>query len=350
MQDAEGDGTNLLILDEPTSSLPTHEVEVLLGFLRRYSQRGEAILYVSHRLDEVLAIADRITVLRDGQKVGTFDRAELDEDRLIELIVGRAVDRVFPPPPEVRDETPILELRDLCAGRLRDLNMTVAAGEIVGIAGLLGSGRSQLLRALFGQLPVSSGAISLDGSEFRPRRAKDAMKAGVALVPENRIADGILHDQSVAMNISFANVRDYWRRGHMASHAMRRDARALMSDFQVKAASERDPIATLSGGNQQKVVLARWLRRQPRLLLLDEPTHGVDVGARAEIYGLVRKAVAAGASALVVASDFEELAHVSDRVLTFRDGRIIGELRTPNITADRLTQMLYRPPGQPAET
>jgi ABC-type sugar transport system ATPase subunit len=337
LQDDDSEG--LLVLDEPTSSLPAHEVDVLLRNLRRYAERGQSILYVSHRLDEVLAISDRITVLRDGRKVATLDGESLGEDRLIQEIVGRQIDRVFPPMPEV-DETKDsrLRVRDLDAGPLRDISFEVAPGEVVGLAGLLGSGRTELMEAIFGVRPVEEGEISLDDRPLRVRRPSDAMEAGIAFVPENRAEDAAMIEMSVDANISAATVRGYWswRRPWIASRRMRRDTRASMDEFLVKAASEEAPLSTLSGGNQQKVILARWLRRRPRLLLLDEPTQGVDVGARAEIYGLVRDAVADGASALIVASDFEELAHVCDRVLVLSRGRITGEVEPPHLNADYL--------------
>lgn len=339
LQDDDSEG--LLVLDEPTSSLPAHEVELLLRTLRRYAERGQSILYVSHRLDEVLSISDRVTVLRDGRRVATLDGKGLDEDRLIQEIVGRQIDRVFPPMPEVDDSKDSrLRIRNLNAGPLREISFEVARGEVVGIAGLLGSGRTELLESVFGVLPVDSGAIELDGKPIRLRRPSDAMAAGVAFVPENRAEDAAMIDMSVNANISAASFRNYWswRRPWIARRRMRVEAKESMGEFLVKAASEESLLATLSGGNQQKVVLARWLRRSPGLLLLDEPTQGVDVGARGEIYALVRKAVSEGASAIIVASDFEELAHVCDRVLVLSRGRVTGEVRPPHLNADYLMQ------------
>jgi ribose transport system ATP-binding protein len=336
LQDQEEDSEGLLILDEPTSSLPAHEVALLVSTLRRYAARGQAILYVSHHLEEVLDLADRITVLRDGHKVGTFDASGLDEEGLIGLIVGRQLDRVFPPMPEVTETTPLLEVRGLCAGPLEDVNVTVAPGEVVGVGGLLGSGRTELLRAVFGDLRRRSGEMVFDGKTLKPGRPSEAMKAGIAYVPENRAVDAAFLDLPVFTNISMANVRDYWSLGRIAYRRMRSDAKASMSEFLVKAVSGDSPLSTLSGGNQQKVILARWLRRKPRLLLLDEPTQGVDVGARAEIYGLIRKAVSEGAGVLLVASDFEELALVADRVVILREGRVTAEVRPPHLTVERL--------------
>jgi ribose transport system ATP-binding protein len=337
----DDDARGVLVLDEPTSSLPAHEVELLLRTLRRCAARGQSILYVSHRLDEVLAISDQITVLRDGRRVATVAAAGLGEEDLIGEIVGHQIDRVFPPMPEVDDSKDyLLRVRGMNAGPLRDISFEVAQGEVVGIAGLLGSGRTELLETVFGVLPLESGEVQLGGEPLNVRRPADAMAAGIAFVPENRAEDAAMVDMSVTTNISAATFRNYWswRRPWVATRRMRRDAEQSMGEFMVKAASEESLLSSLSGGNQQKVILARWLRRDPRLLLLDEPTQGVDVGARAEIYALVRKSVADGASAIIVASDFEELAHVCDRVLVLSRGRITGQVKPPHLHADYLMQ------------
>jgi ribose transport system ATP-binding protein len=334
----EGGSKGLLILDEPTSALPAHEVDLLLTTLRRYAADGQSILYVSHRLEEILSLCDRATVLRDGDAIGTYEVSELDEEALIKLIVGRQIDRVFPQMPAVTDRTEVLSIEHLVAGPLLDVNLSVSRGEVVGIGGLLGSGRSELLRAIFGDLEIEAGEIRLLGERLAVNGPAGAMARGIAYVPEDRAAEAAFSDLSVANNITVGSIRDYWTRGRLSNGRMRKDARHHMSEFMVKAASDGAPLATLSGGNQQKVMLARWLRRKPLLLLLDEPTHGVDVGARAEIYGLVRESVAAGAAALVVASDFEELAHVSDRVLILRDGVVTGELGRAELSAEGLMQ------------
>jgi ribose transport system ATP-binding protein len=328
----------LLILDEPTASLPAHEAELLMTILRRYASQGQAILHVSHRLEEVLELADRVTVLRDGQKVGTYEAAELDEEELIRLIVGRDVARVFPAMPDVVEQEPVLEVKNLWAGPLRDVSLSVRPGEVVGLGGLLGSGRTELLRAIFGDLPIESGSVSLAGKRLKLRRPSQAMAAGIAHVPENRASDAVFPDLPISTNVSIVNVRDYWSAGRISDRRIRSDTSRAMSEFLVKAPSDRALLSTLSGGNQQKVILARWLRRKPRLLLLDEPTQGVDVGARAEIYGLIKEAVSEGAAAIIVASDLDELANVCDRVVMLRTGTVTGEVNPPNLTAERLTQ------------
>jgi ribose transport system ATP-binding protein len=342
LQEQEEGGEGLLILDEPTSSLPDHEVDILLSTLKRYASRGQAILYVTHRLGEILDLADSVSVLRDGRKVGAYEAASLTEESLIELILGRQIDRVFPAMPSVENPLPAIEVRGLRAGPLEDVSLSVARGEVVGIAGILGSGRTELLRAIFGDLPYDTGEIEFLGKAFHPLRPADAIRAGIAYVPENRILDAAFPDLSVAENIALVDVRSYWNRGWIARRSMRLDAKKAMADFAVKAAGDTSLLSTLSGGNQQKVVLARWLRLQPKLLLLDEPTQGVDVGAREEIYRSVRRAVADGAAAIIVASDFEELAHVSDRVVVLRDGRITAEAHATEMSPTRLMQAAHQ--------
>jgi ribose transport system ATP-binding protein len=336
-----GEYRGLLILDEPTASLPTHEVDLLLDILQKYAARGQAILYVSHRLDEVLALSAKVSILRDGAKVGTYETRDLSEDGLIKLIVGQEVERVFPSMPEVPSGEPVLEVKNLTVPPLRDVSLSIRPGEIVGLGGLLGSGRTELLRSIFGDLKIQSGTILLDGKELKVRRPSQAMDKGIAMVPEDRGTEASFSDLPVWANITMASLAGYWSRGFMRGRRMKSDAQTAMDEFLVKAPSEKALLATLSGGNQQKVILARWLRRKPRILLLDEPTQGVDVNARAEIYNLVKVAVTQGAAAIVVASDMEELVHVSDRVVVLYSGRVVAELTKENLTAERLTQAAY---------
>ncbi|MGH2938419.1 MAG: sugar ABC transporter ATP-binding protein [Solirubrobacterales bacterium] len=336
-----GEHAGLLILDEPTASLPAHEVGLLQDILRRYASRGQAILYVSHRLDEVLALCDRVSILRDGAMVGTYETSDLDEDALIKLIVGREIDRFFPSMPEVVPEKPVLEIKNLNVAPLRDVSFSVRPGEIVGLGGLLGSGRTELLRAIFGDLRTESGTILLDGEELNVRRPSQAMAKDIAMVPEDRASDAAFLDMPIWANVGMASISKYWKAGFMRGRRMRSDADGAMDEFLVKAPSEKALLATLSGGNQQKVILARWLRRKPRVLLLDEPTQGVDVNARAEIYNLIKQAVTEGAGAILVASDLEELAHVSDRVVVLSAGRVVAEMSREHLSAERLTQAAY---------
>jgi ribose transport system ATP-binding protein len=315
-----------LVLDEPTASLPKSEVEKLLASLRQYAEQGEAILYVSHRLDEILTIADRVSVLRDGRHVGTYDRTELTHDRLVELISGRSWSSLTAGSrstavPAARTES--LRVTDVRGGAVRGATFAVAAGEVVGVAGLLGSGRSTLLRLLFGDLPRESGSVQLGGTEVSLHSPSDAMRQGIGFVPEDRLREAAFADLSIQDNVSVANLRRHWRRGLLRRGSERAAAAELMRDLNVKASSPAAILSELSGGNQQKVMLARWMQRSPRLLLLDEPTQGVDVGARSDIHGMVRGLASRGAACLVVSSDPEELELLCDRILVMRSGRVV---------------------------
>jgi ribose transport system ATP-binding protein len=341
LQDQEGENTGVLILDEPTASLPRSEVVRLIGALLRYAKAGQTILFVSHRLDEVIGTADRVTVLRDGRLAGTIGDDEITEERLIELIVGRPLERVFPDMPEVESEEMALDVRNLTGGPLHGISFQLRRGEVLGIAGLLGSGRSELLKMIFGAYPIKSGEIWLDGEPIRFRHIGDAMRAGIAYVPEDRGGEAVFPDMTLSENVTAALVSQYWQGGRLHHRRANSDARRSIQDFLIRASSDQQQMGTLSGGNQQKVILARWLQRHPKILLLDEPTQGVDINARAEIYGLVRKAVADGCSMLVVTSDFEELSHVSDRVIVINHGHVVAELRPPDLNPTRLTELAY---------
>jgi ribose transport system ATP-binding protein len=346
LQDRDDADSGVLILDEPTAALPDAEVAHLLEALRGYAAAGQTILYVSHRLDEVLSVADRITVLRDGRKVDTVEAKGLTEGALIELIVGRPLERVFPAVnTEVADDAAMV-VRGVAGGPLRGVDLTLRKGEVLGIAGLLGSGRSELLRMLFGAYPMDSGSVLLEGKQYRPGNPDAAMKAGVAYVPEDRQVDGILAGESVRHNLSAGQGRHYFRGLRWRHRQEREDAQRSISDFLIRLLHDQQPVETLSGGNQQKVVIARWLRRRPKVLLLDEPTQGVDVGARAEIYQLVRKATARGTSVVLVVSEPEELAHAADRIAVLRGGRITTVVEQP-VDAHRLTELMNSSEGQP---
>jgi ribose transport system ATP-binding protein len=342
-QDTDRDSARpaILVLDEPTTALPETDIVVLLAALRRCSEVGQTILYVSHRIDEVLSFADRLTVLRDGRVVTTAATAELTEAAVVESIAGRA----FAHEPRASgghatDEV-VLDVRGLSGGPLHSVDLRVHRGEVVGVAGLLGSGRTELLQTIFGARPAASGEIRIGGRPVRFRSPADAIAAGVVYVPEDRPAEAVFSPMSVRENISAGGVARYFARLRLQHGWEQRDAVDAMRAFLVRAASDRAPLATLSGGNQQKVVLARWLSRKPTVLLLDEPTQGVDVGARQEIYALVRRAAASGAAVVVVSNDFSELVRLSDRAVVLRGGRIVAERVGDELDSHRLTELAY---------
>jgi ribose transport system ATP-binding protein len=341
LQDQEGQHTGVLVLDEPTASLPRAEVVRLMGALNRFAAAGQTILFVSHRLDEVVDTAAQATVLRDGRLAGTLVGDEIVEGRLIELIAGRALDRMYPAMPPVDSDEVALEARGLAGGPLRGVDFQLQRGEVLGVAGLLGSGRSELLKMIFGAYPIRSGTLLVGGRPVRFRDIGDALAAGVAYVPEDRTSEGSFLDQTVSDNVVASSIGRYWRGLRLRNRAIDHDARDIIGRFFIRARSEQQKMGTLSGGNQQKVVLARWLSRNPRVLLLDEPTQGVDVNARAEIYALISKAVAGGCSVLLVTSDFEELSRVADRAIVLSGGRVVAELRGADLEPARLTELAF---------
>lgn len=340
LQDLDGASRGLLVLDEPTASLPAAEVELLLSSLRHYADEGQTILYVTHRLEEVFALADRATLLRDGRLVDTVSPSELNTDRLVELMMGQTVDSVQRVSSDSKGPE-ILVLEDVGGGAVEEVDLSARSGEVIGVAGLIGSGRSSLLKILFGAVALESGQVTLDGQVRHLGSPQKAMEAGFAYVPEDRATDAAFYELSVEENLSITVLGDYFRGGAIRGRDELRDSRKLIGAYGIVAEDERSLLSSLSGGNQQKVILARWLRRKPRVLLLDEPTQGVDVRARAEIYGLVHRAVDEGSTALVASSDFEELAVICDRVMVLRKGRVHGWVDGPDLTSERIHQMAH---------
>jgi ribose transport system ATP-binding protein len=340
LQGQEERHSGLLVLDEPTASLPHAEVERLLGALRRFAAAGQTIILTNHHLEEIIEVASAVTVLRDGYVAGHLRGDQITEDRMIELIVGRTLEQMYPEMPAAETQAVALEANGLGGGPVQGVDFELRRGEVLGIAGLLGSGRSEILKMIFGAYPIRAGTLNLEGRPVRFRDIGDAMAAGIAYVPEDR-GEGAFIDLTLSDNLVAASVSRYWRGFKLSNGSMRADARSSIRKFFIRATSERQEMGTLSGGNQQKAILARWLSRRPGILLLDDPTQGVDVGARADIYGLIRQSVAEGCSVILVTSDFEELAHLSDRVVVLVNGRITAELHSPDIDAGRLTELAF---------
>ncbi len=338
LQDQERASSGILVLDEPTAALPKTEVTLLLDSLQRFAAAGQSILFVTHRLDEVSSVADRVTVLRDGRVAATLDA--FDRNTLATLIAGREMRSTMTRRPTSVASVPKLEVRDLVVGPIKGVSFTANQGEVLGIAGTLGSGRSTLLKALFGLRRVESGAIDLGGESLRLRNSGDAVKAGIAFIPEDRRSEAAFDSLSVSENLFAGNLKGFWQGGRFDAGNERRMARGLMGSYLVKASSEEAVFGTLSGGNQQKVILARWLRRGPGVLLLDEPTQGVDIGARHEIWGLVRDSLET-TTVVVVSSDFDELATACDRVIVLRDGKVIATCQGDELTEARLNELAH---------
>jgi ribose transport system ATP-binding protein len=341
LQDQEGEESGVLILDEPTASLPSREVDRLLEALQRYAALGQAIVYVTHRLGEVLRVSHRVSALRDGRSAGTMETKDLDESKLVAFMLGRPVGLPAGKPSPSETSSVTLSVRGLASGACRDATFTVGRGEILGIAGLLGSGAADVLRVLFGVRPRKGGEVLLDGNPYRPTGVPGAVARGVIYVPADRAQEAAFHEMSVRANLSGAGVLRYFRGGRLRHDVEHEEAKASIDRFLIRTSSDEQPLSTLSGGNQQKVILARWLRNEPRVALLDEPTQGVDINARSEIHRLLRDAARRGSSMIVVSSDFDELAHLCDRVLVMVQGRVVADVSPPSLDVHRLTELAH---------
>jgi len=335
LQDWDFDRPGLLVLDEPTASLNRGEVDALFREVRRIAERGAAVLFVSHMLDEVLELADRVTVLRDGRVVAAGEAAKgLDERRLVELIVGRSVAEMYPGTDHVVGR-PVLEAEMLYGVSLRGVSLKVHEREVLGVAGLVGSGREEIAGALFGATPRFVGKVMVDKHKVfcTPR---DSIRAGVGYVPADRKTEGLDVQERLHEHILLPRLGPLRGRIRLNHRAARKEAAEWAERLDVQPLKLERKMEKFSGGNQQKAVLARWMRTAPRVLLLDEPTQGVDVGAKASIYRQIRDAAAEGMAVLVASSDAEELVHLCDRVLVFRSGSVAIELRGNTLTEERL--------------
>ncbi|MBC7333140.1 MAG: sugar ABC transporter ATP-binding protein [Actinobacteria bacterium] len=321
---------NLLIMDEPTASLTPEEVNSLFVILEKLSEDGVSIVYISHRLEEVFRISDRITVLRDGHAVGTLHTSGTDKDEVIKLMLGsekklHSVDRKKRTSFGGKGE--LLRVNRLnLKGKFRDISFHLSEGEILGIAGLMGSGRTELLLALFGFLPISSGEIYVRGKKYYPRSPGSAVEIGFALVPENRKEQGLILGMSVKDNILFAEFRNFCKFGFLDQSREKRTAESMINRLNIKVDSILQKVKTLSGGNQQKVVVGKWVLADADILLLDEPTRGIDVRAKEEVINIIQDLVAEGKAAIVVSSELSEITRISDRILVLYNGEIVKEL------------------------
>lgn len=315
----------ILIMDEPTASLAKDEAEHLFALIRSLAARGIAIIYISHRMEEIFRVSDRVTVLRDGRLVATSTTRDLSPEALVEQIVGRRMESVLAwHAREVpRDRERLLEVRGLSARpRLHDVDLDLYPGEILGFAGLMGSGRTETVRALFGIDPIESGAIKVRGRPVVIRNSSDAIAAGISLVPEDRRVQGLVLDHSVRSNLLLPLLDRFSIGGWLDDGKGDRIAAQLVRDLGVKVGDIDRPVVQLSGGNQQKVVLAKWMGTEPDVILMDEPTAGVDIATKVDIVGMVRALADAGKGVILISSEFPELLAVCDRILVFRDGTI----------------------------
>ena len=328
----------ILVMDEPTAALSDRETDLLFGMIRRLKERGVAIVYISHRLAEVFALGDRITVLRDGRKIASLLPAETTPDQLVTLMVGRPVDTTYTRPGRPAAGEIALEVKNLSGSGFSDINLVVRAGEIVGLSGLVGSGRTEVARAIFGADRVTAGEIRLFGQRVEGS-AVDSVRRGMALIPENRKTQGLAVNRSVGDNIISVGLRKLFPSGLFMPRRAMKAARAIIDKLRIATPTPRRTVATLSGGNQQKVVIGKWLNADARFFIFDEPTRGIDVGAKAEIFRLLDGLVHNGAAILMISSEQIETVHICDRAYVMRGGRIAGELSHRELTEANIVRL-----------
>ncbi len=328
----------VIAFDEPTSSLSDHEAGRLFTLIATLAARGVGIVYVSHRMAEIFQVADRITVLRDGATVGERLTAETNDAELVRMMVGRDLSALFHHSARAPGRD-VLSLRGVTTADVTDISLDVRAGEVVVLAGLVGAGRSELAHAIIGDTPITAGTIAIEGQELHLRSPRDAIRAGIGLAPEERKAQALLMKRSIRDNISLAVLRRLARLRVVDRGVERTLARRYAGELRVRAPNIEQEVAKLSGGNQQKVVLARWLARQCKLLVLDEPTRGVDVGAKADIYAIIDRLAGEGTAILVISSELPEVLGLADRIVVMRAGRIAGSLARAEATEERILSL-----------
>ena len=331
-------GVRVLALDEPTSSLTDEEVDRLFALVRRLRDEGVAIIYVSHRIKEILRLCDRVAILRDGQLIAVRPAAELNDAEIVRLMVGRELSAIFQRRP-AGTEREVIRVEGLQSNWHQDVNFQIKAGEVVGFAGLVGAGRTELAKVIFGELPKTGGRVFLNGQEVNIHRPDEAIAKGIGFAPEDRKREGLVLIRSVLENGSMAILKQLSRFHFVRSRLERSIVTGFVEKLRVRTPSIDQEVGKLSGGNQQKVVLARWLAAKPKLLILDEPTRGIDVGAKAEIYHLIDELANSGLGIMLISSELPEILGLSDRIYVMKNGRITGELAGSEATEETVLEL-----------
>lgn len=330
----------LLILDEPTAVISGHEVELLFQRLQALRADGVAIIYISHRLEEIFEICDRVTVLKDGQFVASRAIADVTRDQLVALMVGRDMSELFPPKATAASGAVVLQAKGVsAAGRVRNASLTLRAGEVTALAGMVGAGRTELALAIFGGLPMTAGSVEIGGKSHSQMSPALSIREGIGLLTEDRKGQGLAMLLDVAANITAADLQTVSRNGFLDRARENEIAREEIASYQIACRGPQNPVVTMSGGNQQKVLVSRWARTCRRVLILDEPTRGVDVGAKAEIYRIMRELAAKGIAVLMISSELPEVVGMADRVVVMREGAISGELTGTDITEEQIVRL-----------
>jgi ribose transport system ATP-binding protein len=331
----------LIVMDEPTSSLTERETRLLFEIIRNLKASGVSVVFISHRLNEVFTIADRVQVLRDGNNAGELSKRELDESSIIQLMVGRELKNIFVKEP-VSLGAEILKVTQISSAGVSNVSFNLRKGEILGVAGLVGAGRTELMRALFGLDPRFGGEIIMNGQPVRIRSAEQAIKYGIAFVTEDRRNQGLVLGMSVRENCTLVSLRQLHTAGFIKFRQERNMVRNLIDLLKIKTASQESKTATLSGGNQQKVVLAKWLAVKPAILILDEPTRGIDVGAKAEIHRIMSELARQGVAMIMISSELPEILGMSDRIIVMHEGRVTGELGRAEASQEKIMALAIR--------
>lgn len=325
--------SEIIVMDEPTASLTQKEVEVLFSTIEKLKTQNVAIIYISHRMEELFKISDRVTVMRDGEYVGTTVTTLTTRDELIRMMVGRELSALYVKSSHGTKET-VLDVKGLSNSHIHDINFELKKGEVLGISGLVGAGRTELARAIFGIDPIQSGSICINGKKVRIKTPQDAMKYGIALVPESRKEEGLILSQEVGFNITLPVINQFVRGISLDLKKELGIINKYIKELSIKTTNHRQIATNLSGGNQQKIVIAKWLATNPDVLILDEPTRGVDVGAKSEIYSIINELATKGVSIIMISSELPEIINMSDRVIVMYEGRITGELNKNELDSE----------------
>jgi rhamnose transport system ATP-binding protein len=337
MAGALSQNAQILFMDEPTAALTPTEVEDLFAIMRNLREQGTAIVFISHRLEEIFDICDRITVLRDGELIGERKPKETSTDEIIHMMVGRPLSSLYERNVEQKIGEPVLEVKNLSrTQKFDDITFDVRAGEVVGLAGLVGAGRTDVARALFGALGIDSGTIRIDGEEVKITRPRQALAHGLVYVPEDRQRNGLLMQMSIEKNMTLAVLERIAPNGWLNEKAENNIAQEYVKKLSIVLRNIGQPVRELSGGNQQKVVLSKWLLAEPRVMLMDEPTRGIDIGAKSEVHRLIGELAAEGMAILMISSELPEILAMSDRIIVMREGRISGHFTREEATAERV--------------
>jgi len=333
--------SDIIIMDEPTSSLTDSEIRLLYDIVRELSNQGTAVIFISHKLEEIFEICDRVTVMRDGQFISEHSTGEITQDELVTKIAGREVTELYPKVKAKIKET-VLEVRNLCSNQVFDhISFDVKAGEVLGFCGLVGAGRTEIMRAIFGIDHFNSGEIYLEGKKIVNRTPKDAIANGISMITEDRRGMGIVPMLSVCANISLAYLPTLGKAGFIQKARETADIQKMIKDLNVKTPSLSTNIGDLSGGNQQKAIIARWLLTKPKVLILDEPTRGVDVGAKSEIYQLINTLTQQGIAVIMVSSELPEILGMSDRIIVVREGKIVMNTKNNEMSSELLLKHAF---------